>query len=141
ERVRLEGFTGAGFQPDSSDAYLLNRLRLNMRLTPSSWLKFNFQMQDARVWWKNQKPYAPPFQTTFDLRQGYVEVGDVEKKPIALRVGRQEINLGEERLVGSSNWTNTARTFDAVRAAMRYGKVRLDAFSASPVMLHDGRVG
>jgi Alginate export len=141
ERLRLEGFTGAGFQPDNSDAYLLNRFRFNLGLIPTSWLKFRFQVQDSRVWWKNQKPYAPPYQDTFDLRLAFIEMGDSEKQPVSLRVGRQEINLGDERLVGSSGWTNTARSFDAARLTLREGKYRLDAFASSPVVLQDGNVG
>jgi len=141
ERFRLEGFSEGGFQPDSSDAYVLNRLRLDVRLLPAPWLKFLFQMQDARVVFKNLKPYAPPYQDTFDLRQGYIEVGDSERMPVILRVGRQEINLGEERLVGSSDWTNTARTFDAVRLGLHLGRYRADALASSPVVPHDGEVG
>jgi hypothetical protein len=140
ERIRLEGFTGSGFQPNS-DVYVLNRFRLNMAVQPLSWLGFHFQTQDARVWWKDQKPYAPPYQDTFDLRVAYAEFGDGERSHVGLRFGRQEINLGEERLVGASPWTNTTRTFDAVRAMFRAGRFRLDAFAASPVALHDGDVG
>ena len=141
ERLRLEGFSGGSFQPDTGDAYLLNRFRFNMGLLPASWLKFRFQVQDSRVWWKNQTPYASPYQDTFDLRLAYLELGDIEKRPASLRVGRQEINLGEERLVGSSGWTNTARSFDAARLTLREGKYRLDAFASSPVVLQDGNVG
>jgi hypothetical protein len=67
-----------------------------------------------------------------------VRFGKNEDGPIALTVGRQEINLGEERLVGSSNWTNTARTFDAVRLRMKGGGFRFDAFSASVVDQRSG---
>jgi alginate export protein len=141
ERLRLEGFSGGNFQADSSDAYVLNRLRFNMALSPASWLRFHFQMQDSRVEGKDQKPYAPPFQDTFDLRIAYAEFGDSEQKHVSLRVGRQEINLGEERLVGSSGWTNTARSFDAARLSLHQGRFNLDAFAASPVVLHDGDVG
>jgi hypothetical protein len=141
ERLRLEGFSGGSFQPDNSDAYLLNRFRFNLGILPTSWLKFRFQVQDSRVWWKNQQPYAPPYQDTFDLRVAYIEMGDSEKQPVSLRVGRQEINLGEERLVGSSGWTNTARSFDAARVSLHEGRFRLDAFASSPVALQDGNVG
>ncbi|HWC97656.1 MAG TPA: alginate export family protein [Candidatus Sulfopaludibacter sp.] len=141
ERARLEGFAGANFQPDATDAYLLNRLRLNMWLNPLRWVRFQFQMQDGRVEGKNLKPYAPPFQDTFDLRLAFVQFGDSEREHASLRFGRQELNLGEERLVGSSNWTNTARSFDAVRLSLHQGKYRLDAFASSPVALHDGDVG
>ena len=137
-RSRFEGFSGLGFKRDNSDDYLLSRLRLNMLLQPTPWLKVFAQGQDARVFFKDQKPAAPPYQNTWDLRQAYLELGDSEKKGFGLRVGRQEINLGEQRLVGSLNWTNTARTFDAVRATMRGGGFRLDAFASSVVVQKDG---
>ncbi len=137
-RARVEGVTGAGFKPNADDAYLLSRLRLNMKISPTPWLRFNFQGQDARVFWKNQTPPAPPYQNTFDLRVAYVELGDSEKKSVGLRVGRQELAFGEQRLVGPANWLNTGRTFDAVRATFHKGNYRLDAFASSVVNTKDG---
>ena len=137
-RARMEGFTGGAFKPSNDDLYLLNRFRLNLKIQPVSWLKFNFQGQDARVWGKNQKPAAPPFQDTMDLRMAYVEIGDVEKGAFALRTGRQELFFGEQRLVGHVSWLNTARTFDAIRATVRHNGYRLDAFASSVVNIKDG---
>ena len=141
ERVRLEGFSGNGFLPNADDAYLLSRLRLNLAIVPAGWMKFHFQAEDSRVAGKNLKPNAPPFQDTFDLRLAFVELGDTERNHCSLRFGRQELNLGEERLIGSSDWINTPRSFDAARVSLRQGKYRLDLFAASPVVLHDGDVG
>ena len=140
ERVRLEGFDAGAFKPDNADAYLLQRFRFNLRIQPVPWLKLLVQTQDSRVWWRNQTP-APPFQDTWDLRQAYVEIGDMEKSAVALRAGRQEIDLGEQRLVGSSSWVNTARSFDAARLALHHGKARLSIFASSVVELQDGKVG
>ena len=137
-RARVEGFTGGGFKTHTDDAYLLSRLRLNMTIRPESWLKFGFQGQDARVFWKNQNPAAPPYQDTFDLRQGYVELGDVEKSKASFRGGRQELAFGDERLIGNSNWTNTARSFDALRGTFRAGRYHLDLFAARVVKQQDG---
>lgn len=137
-RGRLEGFTGGGFRRDNDDLYFLNRFRINMKVQPSGWLKFLFQGQDARVFGKNQKPAAPPFQDTMDLRLAYLELGDVEKKAVGVRVGRQELAFGEERLVGNVNWLNTARSFDAVRATLRHRGYRLDAFASAVVAARDG---
>jgi len=137
-RARAEGFTGGGFKFNTEDAYLLSRLRLNMTLRPESWLKFGFQAQDARVFWKNQNPAAPPYQDTFDLRQGYVELGDIEKNRIGFRAGRQELAFGDERLIGNSNYTNTARSFDALRGSLRSGRYRIDLFAARVVRQEDG---
>jgi hypothetical protein len=73
-----------------------------------------------------------------DLRLACMEIGDAEKGGIALRAGRQELLFGEQRLVGNVNWLNTARTFDAVRLAMRHNGYRLDAFASSVVQPVDG---
>ena len=137
-RARLEGFSGGGFKVDSSDAYYLNRIRFAMSVQPTSWFKVFAQMQDARVAFKNT-PAAPPYQNTFDLYQGYLELGNTEKGFVAVRAGRQELNFGEQRLIGSADWNNTARSFDAVRLTLHpVSGVRVDAFSSSVVVATDG---
>jgi Alginate export len=141
ERLRLEGFSGGGFQPGHDDFYLLNRLRFSATLRPANWWKIVAQTQDARVWGDNQTPHGPPRQDTWDLRQAYTELGDPDKNPVALRVGRQEISLGGERLVGVSQWQNVGRSFDAARLLVHFRKLRLTAFAASAVVLRDGQVG
>ncbi len=133
-RLRLEDPHHIRFQQDSNDFYALSRLRLNLQLTPAPYLKFFFQTQDARIFGNQLVSGAPPNANTFDLREAYVEFGDVEKRPVSLRAGRQELVYGEERLVGASNWSNTARTFDAVRLVLRHNGYRLDAFAASVVV-------
>jgi len=137
-RTRLEGFSGGGFRHDNDDLYLLTRFRLNLGIKPTSWLKFQFQGQDAQVFGKNTNPDGPPFEDTFDLRMAYVELGDSEKKPIGLRVGRQELVFGEQRLIGHVSWLNTARSFDAVRATFRHKGYRLNAFASSVVNVREG---
>lgn len=91
--------------------------------------------------WFGDQPLAPPRQDTWDLRQAYAELGDPDKNLLALRVGRQEISLGGERLVGVSQWQNVGRTFDAARLLVHYKKLSLTAFSASVVVLRDGQIG
>lgn len=139
-RSRVEGFTGGGgYKADTTDAYLLTRFRINMRIRPTPWLKFFVQGQDAHVFGKNQNPAVAPFQDAMDLRAAYVEFGDTEKKSIGLRAGRQELAFGEERLIGPSGWLNTPRHFDAVRLTLRRGRLRLDAFASSVVVVTDGQ--
>jgi Alginate export len=140
ERMRLEGSSAVGFKPDNSDFYLLQRFRWGMTLRLKPWLKIVSQTQDARVFFQNGVA-AVPYQDTWDLRQAYAEIGDADKSPIALRVGRQEIRLGGERMVGVSNWTNTSRSFDAARLILRHGKFRLDTIASTVVVLRDGQVG
>jgi len=138
-RAHMEGFTGGGLKPGNDDAYFLNRLRLNVKIQPTDWLKLVVQGQDARVWGNNQHPAAPPFHDTMNLRLGYIELGDAEKGSVTVRFGRQELNFGEQRLVGSADWLNTPRSFDAVRATFHVSHYRLDAFTSSVVNPRDGR--
>jgi len=136
--MRFEGFDGGGFKPDTRDAYALSRVRLNMRVSPTYWMRFQFQGQDAQALWKNTNPDAPPFENTMDLRQAYVEFGKAEAPSMLLRVGRQELVFGEMRLIGHLNWTNTARSFDAARLTLQRSKYKVDLFSASVVNLREG---
>jgi len=138
ERARVEGWSGIGYKKDARDLFLLNRLRINLQIAPSPWLKFTFQGQDSRVFGGNVKPAPASQKDALDLRFAYVEVGDAEKRPVSLRVGRQILAFGEGRLVADPSWGNTGRTFDAVRATFRHGKMRLDAFAASVVRMKDG---
>jgi hypothetical protein len=46
--------------------------------------------------------------------------------PLTVTVGRQRINLDDQRFVGSAGWRQNEQTFDAVRAEGVLGPVRLD---------------
>jgi hypothetical protein len=134
-RERFEGFTNAGFAPSRDDTYWLSRLRFNAVVAPSRRWSATVQLQDARVAQKSVGPTTPPFRGPLDLRMAYADVGDMLKGAIAVRAGRQELAFGEQRLIGHLNWTNTARTFDGVRATIRRGPYQVDVFGASVVRI------
>src|ERR1051326_8476786 len=69
-----------------------------------------------------------------DFYQGFVEFGEIENSPWSARIGRQELNYGETRLIANANWTNSARTFDAVRLRYNHPGVHLDWFAAALVV-------
>lgn len=135
-RERFEGFQGSGFVDGRDDAYALSRFRVNATVTASPMLSFQVQAQDARVAAKQVGSTAAPFAGTFDLRMAFADIGS-SKSPVAVRVGRQELAYGEQRLVGPVGWLNTARTFDGARATLRSKAVQLDVFGASVVRILD----
>ena len=135
-RQRMEGFDGLGFNATREDLYHLSRLRLNATVTPARFLSFQAQVQDARVAKKTVGPTGPPFAAPFDLRQGFADIGNAQST-LALRVGRQELVYGEQRLVGHVSWLNAARTFDAARLSVRRKQLQLDVFGASVVRVAD----
>ncbi len=131
-RARWEGPSGAGFEP-GSDGYALTRFRLGTLIRPVAWLKVYAELQDARVFGQ-APPLGPPNQSTWDLRRAYVDVGDVEESRVAIRAGRQDLNFGYGRLVGTSYWRNASRGFDAALLTVRWDWLSVRAFSASQVV-------
>ena len=135
----MEGFDGLGFNATREDLYHLSRLRLNATVTPARFLSFQTQVQDARVAKKTVGPTGPPFAAPFDLRQGFADIGNAQST-LALRVGRQELVYGEQRLVGHVSWLNAARTFDAAKLSVRGKRLQLDVFAASVVRIVDNEL-
>lgn len=132
-RVRYEGRRNLGYRQGSDDGYGLIRTRLDLGITPASWLKFGFQGQDASApGIRDGLPNIGTFRDGFDLRQAYAQIGR-EKSPVTLTVGRQVLAYGDQRLIGALNWTNTSRAFDAVKIQFQGDGARVDVFSAQVV--------
>ena len=138
-RDRMEGGSNIGFASGRDDLYCLNRFRFDVAVKPSPLFAVLVQAQDARVQRKDIGPTTAPFRDTFDLRQAYADIGNTQKGPFTLRVGRQELFFGEQRLVGHLTWVNSARSFDGVRATFRTKGFKLDAFGTSVVRILDGQ--
>ena len=132
-RGRFESFTNAGFQSGDPDAYLLSRFRLGSLIRPASWFQVYAELQDAAASWKNP-PLGPPYQSTWDLRRGYVDLGEIEISPVSFRIGRQDLNFGDGRLLGTSFWRNASRGYDAAMMVVHWNSLYINAFAASPVV-------
>jgi hypothetical protein len=76
------------------------------------------QLQDVRDWGADPNTMAI-LATGLNLHQGWIELGHERTAPLSVRVGRQELAYGEERLVGAVNWAQQARSFDGIRARIR----------------------
>lgn len=131
-RARTEGRTGFNFQEDSDDAYALGRVRFNVNLVPSPWLDIFFQGQDSRVVGIDNGRSLGTFKDPADVRQAYIRVGSAAG-PLRLTVGRQLLNYGAQRILGPLDWTNTSRTWDAVKLELGKEDARVDVFASSVV--------
>jgi hypothetical protein len=109
-RTRFEGYSGANFLANASDSYLLTRFRLGALIRPSAWFRVYAELQDTDAFLKSP-PLVPPYQETWDLRRAYVDFGDIEAGPVALRVGRLDLNFGDGLLIGTSYWRNASRGY------------------------------
>jgi hypothetical protein len=89
-RLRLEEHTAYSFTAGNNDGFLLSRLKLNIEITPTSWISAFVQAQDS-----SPIAIAPAHITTsikdiFDLHQAYIQLQNGENSWFRLRVGRQE---------------------------------------------------
>ena len=76
---------------------------------------------------------SPIERNELDLQEAYLDFGNAEA--MQLRVGRQELVLGSQRLLGSRNGTNVKRTWDGLRATVHRGAWRLDALALREVQV------
>ncbi len=133
-RFRMEGYTALRYREANDDRWFLNRLRVNLLLQPTSWWRVQLQGQDSRIFFKENASGQTPFTNRTDLRLAYTEFGRGNNSPLTLRVGRQELAYGDERIIGAANWGNVARTFDAAKLILRAGRWQWDFVSASVVV-------
>src|SRR6202046_613451 len=131
-RGRTEEQTSLGYVSGKDRLYELTRVWGGMTVVPTNWLTFYAQFMDLHALALPLRDTAANMRDTFDLRQGYL---DFHYKPVQFMVGRRELRIGDERVVGISDWTNTSRTWDGLY--MRVGNVnQLNLFSTSVVTVH-----
>ena len=75
-------------------------------------------------------------ENRYDVHQFFMDVnplgGDV---PLTVRVGRQELQYGNQRLVSPLDWANVRRRFDAVKVFCTDKLWSLDVWYAKPVVV------
>jgi hypothetical protein len=127
----------------ASDYFTMLRSRFGIRVDPSAGISLVLQVQDSRVL-GTEGNAASAAVDVFDLHQGYLQLATPWRgADLALRAGRQEIALGNERLVGAVNWSNTGRTFDGARVSYAPkgagGSDRWSATAFAAIMEENGR--
>jgi hypothetical protein len=117
-------YTAAGV--DQSDDYVLMRTRFGVLVTPHRRIAARLQLQDSRIWGEEgaDTPTSPSSSVTsstdnLDLHLAYVDINNVCENwlddALLLRVGRQELSYGDQRLVSPLDWSNIARAWDAAK--------------------------
>lgn len=129
-----------GLQGQSANAYLLNRMLLHADLHAGDYLRTFFVLGGHFAPWKDAA--APPYLDRWDLQQAFLDVrlplSPLEDIDPVLRVGRQEMVFGSQRLVSIRDAPNVRRAFDGVRLGDTIDGVRVDAFLTRPVLLREG---
>lgn len=132
ERTRWEEKDGVNFGKSVDQQDMLSRLRIGADYTPFSWFTISAMGQDVRAPFYG--PGAPnSTRDTMDLQEGYIELFRRRKTGFGAIFGRQMLNYGDSRVIGSPQWTNVSRTFDTGRLYYRTDKARLEVLMVSPV--------
>jgi len=130
ERFRFEGSDNSGLST-RYDTYFLDRVRFGTFIQPASWFRAVAQVQDARPFLE-RPPIGPPNENRGDLKLAYAQIGDPEKSPLSLRVGRQEIDYNST-ILANSEWRNQGRSYDGAVANLHVDRFRLGIVAASVV--------
>lgn len=139
-RERYEFFNnntfGAGVQDD--DGYLLSRFFLHADLHVTDHFRVFAQGKSSLADFRDGGPRASDadeadieqlfFDVKFDLPTG-------DKDNSTLRVGRQNLIYGAQRLISPLDWTNVRRTFEGVKSCNVMGSHTLDLFLVRPVLI------
>jgi hypothetical protein len=137
---------------NTSDEYFMERIRFHAGYTSKWWGAYvegrsSLEQSDERFAYANN-PAVPrtiktrgdgPESDIIDLHQAYVTIGNHKEFPLSLKIGRQEMSYGEERLVGAFAWNNIGRTFDAAKLRWQNEWFGADFFASRPVIPEDGR--
>jgi hypothetical protein len=121
-----------------NDAFGVTRLDVSGDLHVGSPLRLFAELRDASAVGRELPGGARPQDTDrWDVQNLFVELAAGSKLPNAhLRVGRQELSIGKERLVGVSDWSNARRSFDGVRADLAPdARTTVTLLGARPVLL------
>lgn len=123
------------------DGFNLMRYRLNMDLKVGKYIHGFAQGQHSDSHASRKAHKSGLFQNDIDLHQLWVKLSSpIEEIPGYVKVGRQKLAYGDQRFVGSFEWSNVARVFDAVKVSVKpVDWFNIDAWYSQVVAVDRGR--
>lgn len=132
-KQRAENRTGPVFGRDRDLAADFVRTRIGFTVKPVSWVKASVLGQDTRAPFYG--PGAPGnVRDPLDIQEAYVELFGQKQQGVGFTLGRQMINYGDTRLIGSPQWAYTARTWDTARLYHVTKKMKLELLALSTIV-------
>ncbi len=155
EGYAIQGVAGSldfrAHNADVNNDYFLEKIRLRAGYTGQWWGALvegesSLAQSDERFAYANNPAVAGttkkkgdgPEADNIELHQAFVTLGNLKQFPLQLKVGRQEMSYGEERLIGAFAWNNIGRTFDAAKMRFQNEWLGADLFVSRPVIPENG---
>ncbi len=120
---------------DVDNAYFLQRIKPRVGYT-AEWFSVFVEGRSSGSTGDDRNP-NPESDGPIDLHQAYVTVGNHKEFPLSLKVGRQELVYGDERLIGAFDWNNIGRVFDAAKLRWQNPYFAADIFSGRVIIPRD----
>ncbi len=140
------GFTDAGSNwdfsqraaDDNQNSYLLTRVMPRIgytgkRVSGIIEARSSYSIGDERFAAAAPGKGLPERDGAIDLHQAFILLGNHKEFPVSLKLGRQELAYGDQRLVGHFRWNNNARTFDAAKIRWQNAIFGVDVFTGGVV--------
>lgn len=120
-----------GDAPEDKNGYILTRYLGHADLHAGKHFRAFVQLQSSLAAGKTQPP-SPVDENQLDLHQAFFDVIMPlnNRRSLALRVGRQEMMFGSQRLVSVREAPNNRQAFDAVKLMYETKRLKADAFYA-----------
>jgi hypothetical protein len=115
-----------GDAPKDEDGFLFSRFLLHTDLHAVKNFRLFGQLQGSMANGKASGTSSVD-ENSLDLHQAFFDINTNSKNAI-LRVGRQELSYGSQRLISVRELPNNRQSFDALRSIFSFGTSRLDAF-------------
>jgi hypothetical protein len=134
-RFRMEAETNRAFgaTEPAQDTFTLYRYMVHADLKYKKTFRI-FAQGIAAFDEDRDLPLRPTDEDRWDIQQLFADWRFLgEDHPLTLRVGRQELEYGNSRLVAAPDWGNIRRRFDAVKLFAKTEKWDVDAWFSSPV--------
>jgi hypothetical protein len=120
---------------DNDNSYFLSKLRLRVGYT-AEWFNLFVEARQSTSTGDDRNPNVES-DGPIDLHQAYAVIGNHKEFPLSLKVGRQELSYGEERIVGAFAWNNIGRVFDAAKVRWQNQYFAADFFSGRVIIPDD----
>ena len=126
DNLRLDG---------KDNNYLLQRSRLYGDVRYDDWFRFYGELIGSTISYNSLQPRGSE-ENRADVLNLFFDVKlweDGRGGQLWTRVGRQEIDLGSQRLLGAAEWANDRNTFDGVKAFWKSKTWDVEGFWTRPV--------
>ncbi len=127
-RHRFEWDHRAFNADQGANTYHLLRSRLGVQFSADPVYAY-FQFQDSRTFGTETSTLTDGSADHFDLHQGYLRIRHPFGWRMCLKIGRQEVALGNQRLMGAVGWHNIGRSFDGLLLKSHLGPMGLRLFT------------